>query len=65
MWKIARTHNPSPNSQCALFLGIYESDDISDIISEIEKAINYSQKVSFGLEPNTCTGFYINVLGPP
>nr|XP_020019120.1 von Willebrand factor A domain-containing protein 3A [Castor canadensis] len=24
--------------------GIYESDDISDIISEIEKAINYSQK---------------------
>uniref|UniRef100_A0A8C6I838 von Willebrand factor A domain containing 3A n=1 Tax=Mus spicilegus TaxID=10103 RepID=A0A8C6I838_MUSSI len=29
--------------------GIYESDDINAIVSEIEKALNYSQKVCLGL----------------
>lgn len=36
---------PPPRRPCALFLGIFESDDISAIASEMEKALNYSEKV--------------------
>lgn len=32
-----------------MFSGIYESDDSNAIVSEIEKALNYSQKVCLGL----------------
>lgn len=41
------------SSRCALFPGIYESDDINAIMSEIEKALNFSQKVCLGLGFNT------------
>lgn len=36
---------PPPRRPCAPFLGIFESDDISAIASEMEKALNYSEKV--------------------
>lgn len=39
------TSAPTPRWRCALFLGIYESDDIKAIMSEMEKALNYSEKV--------------------
>lgn len=42
----AGTGAPPINS---LFPGIYESDDINAIVSEMEKALNYSQKVCFGV----------------
>lgn len=49
----AQCHTLTYSSRCALFPGIYESDDISAIIAEIEKALNYSQKVCLGLRFNT------------
>lgn len=45
---LGHIYTPPPCSQCALFLGIYESDDVSAIVSEMEKALNYSQKVCCG-----------------
>lgn len=42
---LARIPAPPPRRPCALFLGIFESDDISAIASEMEKALNYSEKV--------------------
>lgn len=45
---LAGPHAPSPPSQWALLAGIYESDDIDAIMSEMEKALNYSQKVCPG-----------------
>lgn len=36
---------PPPHWRRAPSLGIYESDDIAAIVSEMEKALNYSEKV--------------------
>lgn len=62
---LARNFTPSPRSCCALFPGIYESDDINAIMSEMEKALSYSQKVCLTCGANDYTAFSSRVLGMP
>lgn len=55
---------PPPRRPCAPFLGIFESDDISAIASEMEKALNYSEKVRHAFRGGGAGGS-VWVLGLP
>lgn len=60
MWMLAGIYTPSPGSRCASCLGIYESDDINAIMSEMEKAFNYSQKVGLRCGANDCPSLVVS-----